>query len=189
MKSRNMLIHPTGETYWERRAILDVRLDTVMKSLFFMDTNESMELLRHLLKTFVDGLDFKSVKMLNENEFNRNGIGQQMKLDGVCRVNDLHIIAVEMQKERKSTDFDRFTRYGCGLIEFRSQNRELYDGALNLVLVFLGYPVPKEFRNYQTPYLYTRNDQGNDVSKLFMLQVEVLARSAIGKLLRLPEKS
>lgn len=186
MKNRNQFIRPSSKMYRERRAMLDVRIDTVMKYLFFSGTPESNELLKHLITTFVRIDDIQSVKKMNENEFNQNGIAQQMSLDGVCRVNDLHIVAVEMQKDPKVTDFDRFTRYGAGLIEFRAQCRELFEGGMNLVLVFLGYPIPKDFRNEYSDYINPRSDQGGDVSKLFLMQVEELARSALAHLLKLP---
>ena len=171
MKKHDVLLPPDELYVRARRTLLDVRYDAVMKELFFAWTKESRTLLRYLLETFLDQKVITSIKRLNPAIFNQKETGQHMFVDGACQINDKDIVVVEMQKNRHQTDFDRFNRYGCAIVQYRSDCCELYREALNLVMIFLGYPLPKNLRGSASPYFYCRNDRGVDVSKLHMLMV------------------
>ena len=174
MKQRNAFYHPEGMPKAQLRERLDVRYDAVMKYLYFAEGKESEECLRYLLETFLE-VKIERIERFASGIFNQLSSSQQMFVDGACRINGEDIVVIEMQKNYHENDFDRFSRYGCGLVQYRSDNGELYGKGNNLVLVFLGYPVPQRFCGYNSPYMFCRSDKGDEVSKLHMMQIEALS--------------
>ena len=174
MKQRSKFYHPEAMAKAQLRERLDVRYDAVMKYLYFAEGAQSEECLRYLLEAFLE-VKIERIERFPSGLFNRTASSQQMFVDGACRINGKDIVVIEMQKNYHENDFDRFSRYGCGLVQYRSDNGELYGAGKNLVLVFLGYPVPQRFRGYGSPYMFCRSDKGDEVSKLHMMQIETLS--------------
>lgn len=175
MKSKKNFLDVDNLSLEERRERLDLRIDYVMKYVFFRWTTESKQCLSFLLEAMLEDMKVHQLNELKEGDFTGTSVDAKMLVDGACRVNGKHIIIVEMQKDRNKDDFDRFVRYGCGIVQFRGRMAENYDEGMNLVIALIAYPLPKGMKNHTSPYMYYRTDHGDPVSKIHMILIVELA--------------
>lgn len=119
MKSKKNFLDVNNLSLEERRERLGLRIDYVMKYLFFRWTTESKQCLSFLLEAMLEDMNVHQLNELKEGDFTGTSVDAKMLVDGACRVNGKHIIIVEMQKDRNKDDFDRFVRYGCGIVQLR----------------------------------------------------------------------